>query len=39
MTKICHVVYACDMLASDVCLRARECGGPRLGRDSASMEQ
>ena len=37
--NICHVVYACDMHASDVCLHARACGGPRSSRDSMCMEQ
>ena len=28
--KICHVVYACNVLANDVCYRARVFGGPRI---------
>ena len=32
--NICHGVYAYKMLASDVCYRARVCGGPWLGHDS-----
>ena len=32
--NICHVVYAYEMLASDVCYLARGCGGPWLGHDA-----
>ena len=32
--NICHVVYAYEMLASDVCYLSRKCGGPWLGHDA-----
>ena len=32
--NICHVVYTCEMLASDVCYLARVCFGLRLCHDS-----
>ena len=35
--NICHVVYAYEMLASDVCYLARVCGGPWLGQDAVRI--
>ena len=37
--NICHVVYAYEMLASDVCYIARVCGGPWLGQDALWVHQ